>query len=103
MTQAQITCEAWSPEIEIPVCHSQIFILRFGINRERQSAGPIQNSQLIWNDFDIASREVRVFCAWHPRRNPTRNLNYVFAAQRMRLLRELRIFLGPENNLRQPF
>src|SRR5206468_6065253 len=43
MTQPQIACETWPPEIKISVRQSQIFILGLSINRERQSVGPIQN------------------------------------------------------------
>ena len=41
--------------------------------------------------------------ARQPRRDVTRDLDHVFAAQRMRLLRKLCVFLRTKNNLSQPF
>ena len=103
MTHPQITCETWPAKIEIPVRHSQIFILRFGVDRERQRVRPIQNAQSAWNDFNVAGGEVWIFRARQPRRDVTRNLDHIFATQGMRLLRKRRVFLRTKNNLRQPF
>jgi len=103
MTHSQIAREARPPEIEIPVRHSQIFILRLSINREGQCVGPIQNPQLIWDDFDITSGEIWIFRPRQTRSDSTRNFSYIFAPQGVRLPRKLRIFLRPKNHLRQPF
>ena len=83
--------------------HPQIVVLRFSVNRERQVVRPIQNLQFARDDFDIASGEIRIFRAGQPRGDVTGYLNYVFATQRMRLLRKLRIFLRPKHDLRQAF
>ena len=83
--------------------HPQIFVVQFGVDGERQIVRPIQNLQFARDDFDIASGKIRIFCAGQPRSNLTGNLNHVFAAQRVRLLRKLRIFLRPKYDLRQSF
>ena len=103
MTYLQITCETRSPEIEIPVRHSQIFILRLGVDRERQSVGAIENAQLAGNDFNVACREVRILRAWQTCRDSARHLDHVFAAQSMRFPGEFGVFLWTKNNLSQPF
>ena len=54
-------------------------------------------------NFDIAGGEIWIFCAWQPRSDVTRNLNHVFTAQCVCLLRKLRIFLRPKHDLRQAF
>ena len=63
MTHSQIAREARPPEIEIPVRHSQIFILRLGIDREWERISPIQNSQTVRNDFDVTGGKVWIFRA----------------------------------------
>ncbi len=83
--------------------HPQVFVVRLGVDRERQIVRPIQNLQLARNDFDIASGEIWIFRARQPRCDVTGHLNHVFAAQCMRLLRKLRIFLRPKHDLRQSF
>ena len=103
VTQAQITRETRPPEIEIPLGHSQIFILRLSINREGQIICAVKDRQLARNDFDFACGKVGVFRTRRPCSDSTRNLHYIFTAQRMRLLCQSRIFLRPKNNLGQPF
>ncbi len=46
MAHPQITRETRPPQIQIAVRHSQIFVLRLGIDRERQRVGAIENAQL---------------------------------------------------------
>ena len=83
--------------------HPQIFVVRLGIDREWQIVRPIQNLQFARDDFDVASGEIWIFCARQPRSDVTRYLNDVFAAQCVRLLRKLRIFLRSKHDLRQAF
>ena len=83
--------------------HPQVFVVRLGINRKRQIVSPIQYLQLARNDFDIAGGEIWVFCPRQPRCDATGDPNDVFAAQCMRLLRKLRIFLRPKHDLCQAF
>src|SRR5438045_9721657 len=83
--------------------HPQIFVVRVGVDWERQIVSPIQNLQSARNDFDVARSKVWIFCAWQARSDVTGNLKAVFIAQCMRLLRKLRGFLRPEHDLRQAF
>jgi hypothetical protein len=85
------------------VRHSQIFILRLGVDRERQIVRPIQNLQLARNELDIACDEIRIFSAGRPRGDSTRDLDYILATQSVRDFCELGVFLGPKNNLDQAF
>src|SRR5437588_4715782 len=83
--------------------HSQIFVVRFGVDWERQIVCSIQNLQFARNDFDITGGEVWIFCAWQARCDVTRNLNHIVTAQRMRLPRKRGAFLRPKHDLRQAF
>src|SRR5580693_6046763 len=83
--------------------HSQIFVVRFGVDWERQIVCSIQNLQFARNDFYIAGAKIWIFRAWQPRSDVTGNLNHVFTTQCMRLLRKLRIFLRPKHDLSQAF
>jgi len=83
--------------------HPQIFVVRVGVDWERQIVSPIQNLQSARNDFDVARSKVWIFCAWQARSDVTGNLKDVFIAQCMRLLRKLRVFLRPKHDLRQAF
>ena len=83
--------------------HPQIFILRLGIEWERQRVGAIQNAQLVWNNFNVAGRKVWIFGAGEACRDATRNLDHVFATQRVRLLGKLGVFLGPKDDLSESF
>jgi hypothetical protein len=102
MTDSEIAREPWPPEIEIAVRHSQIFILRLGVDRERQIIRPIQNLQFARNDFYVAGGKIWILCARQPRGDATRNLNYVFTAQSVRFPGDFRIFLWSKDNLGQP-
>ena len=83
--------------------HSQIFILRLGIDRERQCVGPIENAQLAGNEFDVASRKVWIFRSRQTRGDSARYLDHVLTAQSMRFPGEFGVFLWTKNNLSQPF
>ena len=101
MANPQIAREAWPTQIQITMRHPQIFILRLGIERERQRVGTIQNPQLVRDDFNVAGREVWIFRAGRTCGDRARNLNNIFAAQRVRLLSKLGIFLRTKNHLGQ--
>ena len=100
MTHLQIVCKLRAPQIIITIHHSQIFVVHFRIDRERQIVRAIQNVQLAWNDFDVPRGEPRIFRAWHARRDSATDLNHIFATQCVRLLRNFCVFLGAKNNLR---
>ena len=72
MSNPQIARKPEPPQIQVAVRHPQIFILRLGIERERQRVGAIQNAQLVWNNFNVAGGKVFVFGARRdvPRRDP---------------------------------
>src|SRR5437588_567194 len=95
--------KSWTSQVIVSMGHPQIFVVRVGVNRERQIVRPIQNFQFARNDFDIAGGEVRIVRAGQPRSDLTGHLNDVFAAQCMRLLCKLGIFLRPKHDLRQAF
>src|SRR5207249_2518423 len=103
LADREITRETRPPQIEIPVRHSQIFILRLGIDRERQCVGAIENAQLAGNEFDVASRKVWIFSSRQTRSHTSRDLDHVLAPQSMRFPGEFGVFLWTKNNLSQPF
>src|SRR5438034_10623928 len=101
MAQTKIAGPPWPAEVEIPVRHSQIFVMRLGINREGEIICAIQNVQGAWNDFDVSRHKLWIFGAWHARRDLATDLDHVFATQCMRLLRKLGVFFRAKDNLRQ--
>src|SRR5713101_1455028 len=58
---------------------------------------------MIRYDFDVAGREIWIFRAWHTRSHSTRNLDHIFAAQTVPLLRNFCVFFRAKDNLRQTF
>src|SRR4029077_13524794 len=76
---------------------------RLGIDWKWQRVGAILNLQLAGDDFDVAGREVWILRARQACGDRARNLNDIFAAQRVRLLCKLSIFLRAEYQLSQSF
>ena len=103
MAQTEIAGHPWPAEVEIPVRHSQIFVVRLGIDREGEIVCAIQNVQGAWNDFDVPGLKLWILRAGHTRRDPATDLNHIFATQCMRLLRKVGVFFRAKDNLRQPF
>ena len=75
--------------------------MNLGVDREWQIVRAIQNFQLVWNEFDVAGREFRIFRSGDARRNFPRDLNDVFAPQTVRLLCQLGVFFRSKHNLRK--
>src|SRR4030095_1669699 len=98
--QTKIAGHSWPAEVEIPVGHSQIFVVRLGIDREGEIIRAMQNAQVAWNDFDVTRRKLWIFRAWHTRRDPATDLDHIFATQCMRLLCKLGVFFRAKDNLR---
>jgi hypothetical protein len=103
MAQTEIAGHPWPAEVEIPIGHPRIFIVRIGINREGQIICAIQNVQVTWNDFDVSRRKLWIFRARHTRRDAATDFDHIFAPQCMRLLRKVGIFFRAKDYLCQTF
>ena len=74
-----------------------------GVDRKWQIVRPIQNSQPIWNDFDIAGRKFRIFRSRHARRNTAGHFDHIFATQTVGLLRYFGILFRAKDDLGKAF
>ena len=99
MANAQIARKLGASQIEIAISEPQIFVADFGIDGKGQIVRSIQNAQLVRNDFNVARWQFGIFCSRYARGDRACDLNHIFAAKRMRLLRDFDIFFRSKNNL----
>ena len=95
--------EPRAAQIVIAISQSQIFVVNLGVDWKRQFVGSIENLQTTRNNLDVAGRELRILRSGHTRGDSAGNLNHVFAAQTVRLFRDLCILFRAKNDLGQSF
>ena len=103
MAQLEILRHLGAAQVEVAVGQAQVFISDLGIKRERRHVGFVEHFQLRRDEFDFARDELRIDGSLDARANAAGDLDHVFAAQLVREFGDLRIFLGAEDDLRDPF
>jgi hypothetical protein len=77
--------------------------VNLGIDRKREIICAIQNPQFARQNLNVSGGEFRIFRPWQSRRDLTSNLDDIFTAQCVGLLRDFSVLFRAKYHLGQAF